>query len=113
MTTKNFNAKKVLMSAVAAVVFSVVFTTNANAYYPLDGQSKTSRQIEDRGKCNKEVGDRGKCYNEIICRGKCNKEIEGRGKCNINDNNQEQQQQENGQKTDFFRSIINFFLGRR
>ena len=31
MTTKNFNAKKVLMSTVAAVVFSFVFTTNANA----------------------------------------------------------------------------------
>ena len=31
MTTKNFNAKKMLMSAVAAVVFSFVFTTNANA----------------------------------------------------------------------------------
>ena len=31
MTTKNFNAKKVLMSAVAAVVFSFVFTTSANA----------------------------------------------------------------------------------
>jgi hypothetical protein len=31
MTTKNFNAKKMLMSAVAAVVFSFVFTTSANA----------------------------------------------------------------------------------
>ena len=31
MTTKNFNAKKVLMSTVAAVVFSFVFTTNADA----------------------------------------------------------------------------------
>ena len=31
MTTKNFNAKKVLMSTVAAVVFSFVFSTNANA----------------------------------------------------------------------------------
>jgi uncharacterized protein YggU (UPF0235/DUF167 family) len=31
MTTKNFNAKKMLMSAVAAVVFSFVVTTNANA----------------------------------------------------------------------------------
>ena len=30
MTTKNFNAKKMLMSTVAAVVFSFVFTTNAN-----------------------------------------------------------------------------------
>ena len=27
MTTKNFNAKKMLMSTVAAVVFSFVFTT--------------------------------------------------------------------------------------
>ena len=31
MTNKNFNAKKMLMSTVAAVVFSFVFTTNANA----------------------------------------------------------------------------------
>ena len=31
MTTKNFNAKKVLMSAVAAIVFSFVFTASANA----------------------------------------------------------------------------------
>jgi hypothetical protein len=31
MTTKNFNAKKMLMSTVAAVVFSFVFTTSANA----------------------------------------------------------------------------------
>ena len=31
MTTKNFNAKKVLMSTIGAVVFSFVFTTSANA----------------------------------------------------------------------------------
>lgn len=31
MTTKSFNAKKVLMSTLAAVVFSFVFTTSANA----------------------------------------------------------------------------------
>ena len=31
MTNKNFNAKKVLMSTVAAVVFSFAFTTSANA----------------------------------------------------------------------------------
>jgi len=36
MTTKNFNAKKVLMSTIAAVVFSFVFTTNANAATPED-----------------------------------------------------------------------------
>ena len=43
MTTKNFNAKKVLMSAVAAVVFSFVFTTNANA------QSVENRQKNNLG----------------------------------------------------------------
>lgn len=31
MTTKNFNAKKVLMSAIAAAVFSFVFIASANA----------------------------------------------------------------------------------
>ena len=31
MTKKNFNAKKVLMSTIAAVVFSFVFATSANA----------------------------------------------------------------------------------
>ena len=41
MTTKNFNAKKVLMSTVAAVVFSFVFTTNANA------QSAENRQKDN------------------------------------------------------------------
>ena len=31
MTTKSFNAKKMFMSTFAAVVFSFVFTTSANA----------------------------------------------------------------------------------
>ena len=31
MTRKNFNAKKVLMSTIAAVVFSLAFTTSAMA----------------------------------------------------------------------------------
>ena len=44
MTTKNFNAKKVLMSTVAAVVFSFVFTTNANA-----------QSVENKQKNNLEV----------------------------------------------------------
>ena len=44
MTTKNFNAKKMLMSTVAAVVFSFVFTTNANA-----------QSVENRQKDNLEV----------------------------------------------------------
>jgi hypothetical protein len=41
MTTKNFNAKKVLMSAVAAIVFSFVFTASANA--------NTSNCVQDTG----------------------------------------------------------------
>ena len=44
MTTKNFNAKKVLMSTVAALVFSFVFTTNANA-----------QSVENKQKNNLEV----------------------------------------------------------
>jgi hypothetical protein len=34
MTIKNFNAKKMLMSTLAAVVFSFAFTTSANAASP-------------------------------------------------------------------------------
>ena len=48
MTTKNFNAKKVLMSTVAAVVFSFVFTTSANA-----------QSVENRQKDNLEVRVKG------------------------------------------------------
>ena len=44
MTTKKFNAKKVLMSTVAAVVFSFVFTTSANA-----------QSVENKPKNNLEV----------------------------------------------------------
>ena len=44
MTTKIFNAKKMLMSTVAAVVFSFVFTTSANA-----------QSVENRQKDNLEV----------------------------------------------------------
>ena len=44
MTNKNFNAKKVLMSTVAAVVFSFVFTTSANA-----------QSVENKPKNNLEV----------------------------------------------------------
>ena len=44
MTTKNFNAKKMLMSTFAAVVFSFVFTTSANA-----------ESVENRQKDNLEV----------------------------------------------------------
>jgi hypothetical protein len=39
MTTKNFNAKKMFMNIIAAVVFSFVFTTSANAVTPQDMQN--------------------------------------------------------------------------
>ena len=46
MTTKNFNAKKMLMSAVAAVVFSFVFTTSANASTtPQENTQRTNLEI--------------------------------------------------------------------
>jgi hypothetical protein len=48
MTTKNFNAKEMLMSAVAAVVFSFVFTTSANA--STTPQEKQGAKLEVRVK---------------------------------------------------------------
>ena len=51
MTTKNFNAKKVLMSAVAAVVFSFVFTTNANAD-PLENTQKNNLEVRVKARPN-------------------------------------------------------------
>ena len=47
MTTKNFNAKKMLMSTVTAVVFSFVFTTNANA---LPSENTQGHNLEVRVK---------------------------------------------------------------
>ena len=47
MTTKNFNAKKMLMSTVAAVVFSFVFATNANA---LPSENTQGHNLEVRVK---------------------------------------------------------------
>jgi hypothetical protein len=51
MTTKNFNAKKVLMSTVAAAVFSFVFTTSANANSPENSQ-KANLEVQVKGSAN-------------------------------------------------------------
>ena len=51
MTTKNFNAKKVLMSTVAAAVFSFVFTTSANANSPENNQ-KANLEVRVKGSAN-------------------------------------------------------------
>ena len=45
MTTKNFNAKKMLMSTLAAVVFSFVFTTSANADSKAGTPQKSSLEV--------------------------------------------------------------------
>ena len=55
MTTKNFNAKKVLMSTVAAVVFSFVFTTSANAS-TTPQEKKQGTKLEIRVK-TRPIGD--------------------------------------------------------
>ena len=57
MTQKNFNAKKMLMSTLAAVVFSFVFTTSANANSKGETPQKISLEIrvKDAPKSNLEI----------------------------------------------------------
>ena len=45
MTTKSFNAKKMFMSTFAAVVFSFVFTTSANANSNGEAPQKSNLEI--------------------------------------------------------------------
>ena len=60
MTTKNFNAKKMLMSTVAAVVFSIVFTTNADANPNAGTPQKSSLEIRVKDAPKRNVGIRVK-----------------------------------------------------
>ena len=60
MTNKNFNAKKVLMSTVAAVVFSFVFTTSANADSKGGTPQKSSLEVRVKGAQKGNVGVRVK-----------------------------------------------------
>ena len=60
MTNKNFNAKKVLMSTVAAVVFSFVFTTSANANTNDGTPQKSSLEIRVKDAPKRNVGIRVK-----------------------------------------------------
>ena len=53
MTTKIFNAKKMLMSTIAAVVFSFVFTTNANAL-PLENTQGRNLEVRVKGCLNED-----------------------------------------------------------
>ena len=60
MTTKNFNAKKMLMSTVAAVVFSFVFTTSANANPNAGNPQKSSLEVRVKDAPKHNVGIRVK-----------------------------------------------------
>ena len=60
MTNKNFNAKKVLRSTVAAVVFSFVFTTSANADSKAGTPQKSSLEVRVKGAQKGNVGIRVK-----------------------------------------------------
>ena len=62
MTTKSFNAKKMLMSTFAAVVFSFVFTTSANANSNGEAPQKSNLEIrvkEAPQKSNLEIRVKG------------------------------------------------------
>ena len=74
MTTKNFNAKKMLMSTVAAVVFSFVFTTSANANSNGEIPQKNSLEIrvKDAPKSNVEVRVKGTQKSNVEIRVKDN-----------------------------------------
>ena len=52
MATKNFNAKKMLMSTLAAVVFSFVFTTSANAEVSAPQKSNVGVRVKADPKSN-------------------------------------------------------------
>ena len=87
MTTKNFNANKMLMSAVAAVVFSFVFTTSANAD-PLENTQKTKLEVRVKTRPN---GDSQKKQEQ-------NK-----------DQNKDQKQEQKQENTDVVSKIIQKF----
>ena len=64
MTTKNFNAKKMLMSAVAAVVFSFVFTTSANASTTPQEKQGTKLEIRVKTRPNGDKQEQNKDQNK-------------------------------------------------
>ncbi len=99
MTTKNFNAKKVLMSTVAAIVFSFVFTTSANANTP-ETKQKDNLEVRVKGTAN---GDKNNV--RVRVKGSANGDknnLEVRVKGTANDNGQ--------QKTEDNSSFVSFLL---
>ena len=88
MTTKNFNANKVLMSAVAAVVFSFVFTTSANAD-PLENTQKTKLEVRVKTRPNGDKQEQKQEQNK--------------------DQNKDQKQEQKQENTDVVSKIIQKF----
>ena len=68
MTTKNFNAKKVLMSTIAAVVFSFAFTTSAMAEVsaPTKGNVGVRVKTEQKGNLEIRVKDAPNKFEEFL-----------------------------------------------
>ena len=60
MANKNFNAKEVLMSTIAAVAFSFVFTTSANANPNAGNPQKSSLEVRVKDAQKGNVGIRVK-----------------------------------------------------
>ena len=54
MANKNFNAKKVLMSTLAAVAFSFVFTTNADAIRVKSAPQPSKSVVQEKKQTQKE-----------------------------------------------------------
>ena len=89
MTTKNFNAKKMFMNIAAAVVFSFVFTTSANASTtPQEKKQVTNLEIRVKTRPN---GDSQKKQEQ-------NK-----------DQNKDQKQEQKQENTDVVSKIIQKF----
>ena len=68
MTTKNFNAKKMLMSTIAAVVFSFAFTTSAMAEVsaPTKGNVGIRVKTEQKGNVGVRVKTEQNKFEEFL-----------------------------------------------
>ena len=101
MTTKNFNAKKVLMSTVAAVVFSFVFTTSANA------QSVENSQKNNLG-IRVKAAPNGKQKNNLGIRVKATPNGKQKNNLGVRVKTTPNENKQNGQG-DFADSIVQMF----
>ena len=95
MTTKNFNAKKVLMSTVAAVIFSFVFTTSANANTP-ETKQKDNLEVRVKGTANGDKNNVGVRVKGSANGDKNNVRVRVRVKGSANGDSQQQPEENSG-----------------